>query len=170
MLCPACEQEVKRRVRFPHDMHLEDRLVCPHCYTPIDKFDGRWVMEGLVPPVAKLERILVKNIKAKLDSIYPYVIPSHMQIRTKRILKSAWLEYYGVAIKQGLSVDQMLDCFDKSVKELLAKFDDIHVELGLLLWYISGKEHYLFKYMLGKRVKSMAKLIKLGASEDKWLD
>jgi len=165
--CPACgESPVRRRVK------VDNKLSCPYCHTPVEIVDGELVVEGLVPPIKKLEKILLKNIKARLGIVlFPYVIPNHMKIRTKKILKLAWFEYFSVALEQGLSVDQMLECFDKALTDLLKKMNNAQAdELGLLLWYISGKEHYLFKYILGKHVQSVVKLSKLSAKPDSWLD
>ena len=157
--CPVCGEEIKRRVHGN----------CPHCGTKVELIKGKYIQANFIPPVKDLARVVEKQIKKVQDNIFPYRIPQHMMLRTNGILEGLWTEIYPVVEQRGITPEQTIAIFELALEELIRGMKPDSVELGLLLWYISGKETSKFQRILTKYVRSKEKLIGLNAVEDNWM-
>ena len=158
-LCPVCEEEVQRRVDG----------ACPKCGAKIELVRGQYLQADFIAPVKALARVVERQLKKTQDNIFPYRIPQHMMLRTHKVLGSMWSEIFPVVHDRGISADETIALFEMALEELIRKLPPDNVELGLMLWYISGKETNKFKRLLTKYVKSRERLVGLQATEDEWL-
>ena len=159
--CPVCGEVVKRRVEGK----------CNNCGTKLELRRGKYLQANFIAPVKDLAMVLEKQLKRVQDNIFPYRIPQHMIVRTNGILEGIWMEIYPVVEKRGITHEQTVIIFELALEELIRGMKPDNVELGLLLWYISGKETNKFKRILTKYVKNKERLVGLNAvvGED-WLD
>lgn len=160
-ICPSCGENVSRRKR------INGVLSCPSCHIPLKQIGSEYVTEGTVPPTDKLTQMLIKKIQQKEQNIFPYVIPEHKKIRTRKILKESWLKYYPVMEDRGLDKDYALHCYSKAIDSIIDLMGE--PELGLILWYISGKETNVFQKQLTKNVRSLERVLSTQAEKDNWL-
>jgi len=161
--CPECGEEVRRRVSDGKN------LVCPKCKTPIELVNGEFIKLIYIPPINTLTRILEKTVKNFQHNIYPYRIPQHMLLRTKKILEKTWLSCFPVMEELGINREQALELFQTAFEELLMGISEPERDLGLLLWYISGKDSNKFQRILTKHTMAKKRLMGLNAEEDNWL-
>ena len=158
--CPECGQESRARKKGK----------CPHCNTELELIKGKYFKVGHTAPVEKLTRVLESAVKKTQDNIFPYRIPQHMLMRTKRIVESVWNEYFPIMDSRGITTDEAIRLIALAVDELINSIARDKVEIGLILWYVSGKETNRFQRILTKYVRSKERLIGLRAEEDNWMD
>lgn len=157
--CPICGEVVKRRVKGN----------CPHCETKIELIKGEYIQANFIPPVKELALVVEKQMKTVQDNIFPYRIPQHMLLRTNKVLEGMWMEVYPVIEDRGITQRQAITIFELALEELIRGTTPDNVELGLILWFISGKETNKFQRILTKYVKSKERLVGLSEKPDDWM-
>lgn len=158
--CPECGVVVQRRKEG----------ACPECGTELELIKGEYVISKYIAPVEELTKVLERAVKKTQDNIFPYRIPQHMIIRTKKIVETMWNEYFPIMNGRGIDSDEAIRLIALAVDDLINSLPRDSVELGLILWYVSGKETNKFQRILTRYVRSKEKLIGLSAEEDEWLD
>jgi len=161
--CPVCYEMVARRVK------VDGEMVCPYCFEPIEIVKGNLVRASFRSEIDILFRIVEKTLKGAQDNIFPYRIPQHMILRTNNILDNMWNEYLPVIHSKGMDTYQAIELFELAMQELVGMLSTDSLELGLILWYISGKDTNKFQRILTKYVMSKARAVALSAPEDNWL-
>lgn len=158
-LCPECAQKVSKRVDGK----------CPNCGTKLELIKGKYYKADHIAPVEKLAKILEQAVKRTQNNIFPYRIPQHMVMRTKKIMQSSWREYYPIMERRGIDPDEAVNLFSLAIDDLIDAIPRDSVELGLLLWYVSGKDTNKFQRILTKHVIRKEKLLSTSAVEDNWM-
>lgn len=161
--CPVCYERVARRVK------VDGVMVCPFCLEPVEIVKGVLVRASFRSEVDRLFRIVEKTLKGAQDNIFPYRIPQHMILRTNNILDNMWNDYLPVIQSKGMNIEQAIELFELAMRELVGMLSEDSLELGLILWYISGKETNKFQRILTRYVMSKARAVALSAEPDDWL-
>ena len=159
-LCPECGNEVKRRVNGK----------CPTCGIELELNKGKYYKAGYAAPVEELSKVMERAVKKAQNNIFPYRIPQHMIARTKKVMETSWNAYYPVMDERGISMDEAIRLFSLAVDDLIDTLPRDSIELGLLLWYVSGKETNKFQRILTKYVIKKERLLGTTAEVDNWLD
>lgn len=158
-LCPECGKEVSRRVDGK----------CPECGTELELIKGEYFKKNHAPPVEELTRMMEKAVKGSQNNIFPYRIPQHMIVRTKKIMQGAWEEYFPIMDGHGISAEEAIRLFSLAIEDLIDTLPRDSVELGLLLWYVSGKDTNKFQRILTKYVLKKERLLGTTAEVDDWM-
>lgn len=160
--CPSCGESIAKRKK------LEDVMVCPICEVPLALIDGELVKDSFIPPIQELTISVERALKKVQDNLFYYRIPNHMQLRTKQTLERAWKNYFPIMESKGITKEEAVVIFEQALDELIG---GLTAELGLVLWYISGKDTNKFQVILTKYVRTKERLINLdGSKVDEWLD
>ena len=157
--CPVCGEVVKRKVKGN----------CPHCSTKIELIKGKYIQANFIPPVKNLFKALEKQIKLSQDNIFPYRIPQHMILRTNGILEGLWMRTFPTLDDIGITSNMAIYLIEQSIAELLTTMSPEQRELGLVLWFLSGKDTSKFLRILTKHVKNKQYAMATQAEEDNWM-